>query len=147
MTVPLEEAAAKERQREHGGTAPGKHSAKVSQSDGRVTNKIGSFAGVSGRQVEKIAAVCEAEAKERMSEGGKGCESFATFKSYGQDRLLGPESFRTFGHPRQNWLFRRRIRTAGWEDSGMTVQAARRDGRCGGGEGGALRENRRVIEG
>ena len=44
-------AQAKERQREHGGTAPGKHSAKLSPSDGgRAVNKIGAFARVSGRK-------------------------------------------------------------------------------------------------
>jgi hypothetical protein len=47
-----------ERQREHGGTAPGKRSAKVSQSVAtRSVDKIGAFGGVSGRTVEKIAAV------------------------------------------------------------------------------------------
>jgi ParB-like chromosome segregation protein Spo0J/N6-adenosine-specific RNA methylase IME4 len=59
--APIERAAAKERQREHGGTAPGKHSAKVSPSDaGKTSDKIGAFAGVSGRTVEKIAAVITA---------------------------------------------------------------------------------------
>ena len=60
---PLEAAAAKERQREHGETAPGKHLRKVSSSDGRklqTRDKIGAFAGVSGRQVEKIAVVMRA---------------------------------------------------------------------------------------
>jgi N6-adenosine-specific RNA methylase IME4 len=56
---------AKERQREHGGTAPGKHSGKVSRSDdGRARDKIGAFAGISGRTVEKIAAVCAAAERE-----------------------------------------------------------------------------------
>jgi hypothetical protein len=32
-----------------------RHSAKVSQSDRRATDKIGAFAGVSGRTIEKIA--------------------------------------------------------------------------------------------
>src|SRR6266852_6648709 len=55
---PLEKAAAKERQRKHGGTAPGKHSGKVSTSDaGKTRDKVGAFAGVSGRQVKKIADV------------------------------------------------------------------------------------------
>lgn len=57
-------AAAKERQREHGGTAPGKHSPKISGSDDRhdreTAAKIGAFANLSGRSVEKIAAVCDA---------------------------------------------------------------------------------------
>ena len=58
-------AQAKERQREHGGTAPGKHSAKLSLSDGgRAVNKIGAFAGISGRTVEKIAAVVTAAERE-----------------------------------------------------------------------------------
>ena len=46
-------------QREHGGTAPGKHSAKVSRTV-RATDKIGEFAGVSGRTVEKIRDVVDA---------------------------------------------------------------------------------------
>jgi ParB-like chromosome segregation protein Spo0J len=54
--------------------------AKVSQGSGRVTDKIGSFAGVSGRTVEKIAAVvaaAEAEPEkfghlvEEMDKSGK----------------------------------------------------------------------------
>ena len=58
---PCERAAAKERQRQHGGTAPGrKHSAKVSPSVGRTVNRIGAFAGISGRSLEKIRAVVEA---------------------------------------------------------------------------------------
>jgi hypothetical protein len=59
---PYERAAAKERQRQHGGTAPGrsKHSAKVSPSVGRTVNRIGAFAGISGRSLEKIRAVVEA---------------------------------------------------------------------------------------
>jgi N6-adenosine-specific RNA methylase IME4 len=67
--APIEEAAAKERQRIHGGTAPGIHSAKVSQSDAptgpqRSVDKIGAVANVSGRQVEKIAKVVEAAERE-----------------------------------------------------------------------------------
>jgi hypothetical protein len=62
---PIERAAAKERQRAHGGTAPGKHSGKISTSDaGKTRDKIGAFAGISGRQVEKIAAVTEAAERE-----------------------------------------------------------------------------------
>jgi ParB family transcriptional regulator, chromosome partitioning protein len=58
---PYERAAAKERQRQHGGTAPGrKHSAKVSPSVGRSVGRIGAFAGISGRSLEKIRAVVEA---------------------------------------------------------------------------------------
>ena len=58
--APIEKAAAKQRMREHGGTAPGKqHSAKLSQSV-RATDRLGAFAGVSGRTVEKIAEVVEA---------------------------------------------------------------------------------------
>jgi N6-adenosine-specific RNA methylase IME4 len=59
---PYEKEAAKERQRKHAGTAPGrrKHSGKVSPSDGRTVNRIGAFAGVSGRSLEKIRAVVEA---------------------------------------------------------------------------------------
>src|SRR5262249_6196827 len=56
---------AKERQREHGGTAPGKHSAKISPSDsGRAVNKMGAFAGISGRTAEKIAAIVRAAERE-----------------------------------------------------------------------------------
>jgi N6-adenosine-specific RNA methylase IME4 len=59
---PLEKAAAKERQRHHGGTAPGrrKHSRKVSLSDGQTRDKIGAFAGISGRSLAKIQVIVEA---------------------------------------------------------------------------------------
>jgi hypothetical protein len=59
--LPLEKAAAKERQRRHGGTAPGrkKHLGQVSRSDGRVRDKIAGFAGISGRTLEKIQAIVE----------------------------------------------------------------------------------------
>jgi N6-adenosine-specific RNA methylase IME4 len=59
---PYEKAAAKERQRTHGGTAPGrgKHSGKVSQGNGRARDKIAAFAGMSGRTLAKIQAIVEA---------------------------------------------------------------------------------------
>jgi hypothetical protein len=59
---PHERAAAKERQRKHGGTAPGrrKHSGQVSPSDGRTRDRIGAFAGISGRSLAKIQAIVEA---------------------------------------------------------------------------------------
>jgi ParB-like chromosome segregation protein Spo0J len=58
---PEEKTAAKERQRQHGGTAPGKHSGKVSASDaGKTRDKIGKFAGISGKTIDKIAEVCDA---------------------------------------------------------------------------------------
>jgi N6-adenosine-specific RNA methylase IME4/ParB-like chromosome segregation protein Spo0J len=50
---PIEKAAAEQRMK--AGTP-----AKVSQGSGRATDKIGAFAGVSGRTVEKIAKVVEA---------------------------------------------------------------------------------------
>ena len=53
---PAEKAAAKENQRQGG---RGKKGAKVSQPF-RAADKIGAFAGVSGRTIEKIAAVVEA---------------------------------------------------------------------------------------
>ena len=97
--LPVEREAARERQREHGGTAPGKHSAKVSQSDGgRATDKIGAFAGVSGRTVEKIAAVCEAAEEhpdkyshlvEEMDRTGKVTGAYRKLKQAGdQERVL-----------------------------------------------------------
>ena len=56
-----EKEAAKERQRKHGGTAPGrrKHSGKLSRSE-RTRDRIGAFAGVSGRSLVKIQAIVEA---------------------------------------------------------------------------------------
>jgi N6-adenosine-specific RNA methylase IME4 len=59
---PLEQAAAKQRQRLHGETAPGrkKHSGQISQSVGRVRDKIGGLAGISGRSVEKIRTIVTA---------------------------------------------------------------------------------------
>ena len=60
-----EKRAAKERQRTHGGTAPGEHSERVSPSDsGRVTGKVARYAGVSGRTLEKAQVVVEASAAE-----------------------------------------------------------------------------------
>jgi hypothetical protein len=60
--LPLEKAAAKERQRRHGGTAPGrgKQSGQISRSDGRVRDRIAGFAGISGRSLEKIQTIVEA---------------------------------------------------------------------------------------
>lgn len=57
--TPLERVAAKERQREGGGDQVNDRVAKVSQ-PARTTDKIGAFAGVSGRTVEKIHKVHEA---------------------------------------------------------------------------------------
>jgi N6-adenosine-specific RNA methylase IME4 len=59
---PYERGAAKERQRKHGGTAPGrrKHSGQVSTSDSRTRDRIGAFAGISGRSLAKIQAIVEA---------------------------------------------------------------------------------------
>jgi MT-A70 len=59
---PYEKEAAKQRQRQHGGTAPGrrKHSGQVSPSDGRTRDRIGAFAGISGRSLAKIQAIVEA---------------------------------------------------------------------------------------
>jgi hypothetical protein len=59
---PYEKEAAKQRQRQHGGTAPGlrKHSGQVSTSDGRTRDRIGAFAGISGRSLAKIQAIVEA---------------------------------------------------------------------------------------
>jgi ParB family transcriptional regulator, chromosome partitioning protein len=58
---PYEKEAAKARQRRHGGTAPGrrKHSGQVSRSE-RTRDRIGAFAGVSGRSLVKIQAIVEA---------------------------------------------------------------------------------------
>jgi ParB/RepB/Spo0J family partition protein len=66
-----EKAAAKQRQREHGGTAPRRHCAKLSHSDKRkperALEKIAAYTGKSVRHVEKIAAVCDAaEADARL---------------------------------------------------------------------------------
>jgi N6-adenosine-specific RNA methylase IME4 len=65
--LPLEKVAAKERQRHHGGTAPGrkKQSGQISRSDdGRVRDKIAGFAGISGRTLAKIQAIVEAAERE-----------------------------------------------------------------------------------
>jgi hypothetical protein len=60
--LPTEKTAAKERQRRHGGTAPGrkKQSGQFSRIDGRVRDKIAGFAGISGRTLEKIQTIAEA---------------------------------------------------------------------------------------
>jgi N6-adenosine-specific RNA methylase IME4/ParB-like chromosome segregation protein Spo0J len=52
---PIEKAAAKERMSE-----AAKGSESFATLPGKATDKIGAFAGISGRTVEKIAAVCEA---------------------------------------------------------------------------------------
>lgn len=63
---PDEKKAAKERQRLHGNTAPGraKQSGKVATSEGRTRDKILAFAGMSGRTVEKIGVIMEAAERE-----------------------------------------------------------------------------------
>jgi hypothetical protein len=59
----LKGAKAKERQRDHGGTAPGKQSGKVSLSDdGRSCDKAARGTGRSGRTMEIAAAIETAEA-------------------------------------------------------------------------------------
>jgi ParB-like chromosome segregation protein Spo0J len=79
---PEEKAAAKERQRQHGGTAPGRHLRKLSSSvrADQTRDKIGKFAHISGRTVSKIAEVCDAaranperygDLVERMDRSGK----------------------------------------------------------------------------
>lgn len=67
-------AAAKERQRKHGGTAPGckKQSGKVSQSDGRVRDKIAGFAGISGTHPRKDQAIVEAAERQPRRFGRQG---------------------------------------------------------------------------
>jgi ParB-like chromosome segregation protein Spo0J len=96
---PEEKAAAKERQRRHSGTAPGKkHSGKISTSDaGKVRDKIGNFAGISGRTVEKIAAICDAaeadperyrDLVKRMDRYGKVEPAYRKFKHRQQQQHL-----------------------------------------------------------
>lgn len=61
---PIEEKAARDRQREHAGTAPGQ-SAKLSQSEpARAIDKIAARVGVSGRTIEKAEKVVAATARE-----------------------------------------------------------------------------------
>ena len=70
-----------ERQKEHGDTAPGKHSAKVSLSDsGRSVDKTGAAVGMSGRTYEKAREVVDAaeedpetfgDLQRQMDESGK----------------------------------------------------------------------------
>jgi N6-adenosine-specific RNA methylase IME4 len=59
---PLEKVAAKERQREHGKTAPGqKHSGQVAHSDkGRAADKAAKATGMARRTLEKAEAVVDA---------------------------------------------------------------------------------------
>jgi hypothetical protein len=62
-----ERKAARKRQSEAGGDKRGKDRlAKVSPSgrEGRASDKIGAFTGISGRQVEKIAAVADQRRRE-----------------------------------------------------------------------------------
>jgi ParB family chromosome partitioning protein len=58
---PLERAAAKERQREHGGTAPGKHSGEIPASDkGRALDKVAKIVGKDRKTIQKARAVRDA---------------------------------------------------------------------------------------
>jgi len=62
---PRLKAEAKERQREHGGTAPGKHSGEMPQSDvGRATDKLGAFVGKDRKTIERAEAVVRAAEQE-----------------------------------------------------------------------------------
>lgn len=69
----LEGPAAKERQKSHGGTAPGKAKntcGNISTSvNGPTRDKIGRAYGVSGRQAEKMMKVLEAAESEPDKQG------------------------------------------------------------------------------
>jgi N6-adenosine-specific RNA methylase IME4 len=73
---PIEEAAAKARQREHGKTAPGrKHSGQVAHSDkGRAADKAAKGTGMSRRTLEKAEAIVDA-AKANPKKYGKLLEA------------------------------------------------------------------------
>jgi hypothetical protein len=83
---PIERAKAKERQREHGKTAPGrKHSGQVAPSVGRATDKVAKATGLARRTLEKAKAVVEAaeveperfsDLKEQMDDSGKVDRAF-----------------------------------------------------------------------
>lgn len=56
---PVVEEEAKERQKEHGGTAPGKQSRKVSGSvTGETRDKVGAIVGMSGSTYRKLVRSC-----------------------------------------------------------------------------------------
>lgn len=62
---PQLKAEAKERQREHGGTAPGKHSGEIPQSVvGRAADKLSAFVGKDRKTIEKAEAVVAAAEQE-----------------------------------------------------------------------------------
>ena len=59
--TPKIKAEAKARQREHGGTAPGKHSGQIATSDkGRARDKAAAFTGIAARTLAKAIAVVQA---------------------------------------------------------------------------------------
>jgi hypothetical protein len=68
---PLERRKAKERQKEHGGTAPGKPKntgekfSPVNAADGKTRNKVAQALGMSGPTYEKAKAVVAAAKSER----------------------------------------------------------------------------------
>lgn len=84
--LPKEQEAARERQAMAGGSAPGKLPEAVEPA--RTRDKIGAFAGVSGRTVEKIAAVVEAAEQQPEKFGALVDEMDRTGKVNGAYRKL-----------------------------------------------------------
>jgi N6-adenosine-specific RNA methylase IME4 len=93
---PLEEKAAKERQKEHGKTAPGKkHSGQVAHSVGRAADKAAKATGKKRRTLEKAEAVIEAaeqapelfgDLAERLAEDGVKVEAIHREMKQRQER-------------------------------------------------------------
>ncbi len=64
---PIEQEAARERQAEHGGTASGRSAntgGKLPPVKAKTRDKVAAYAGMSGRTLEKAAAVVEAARRE-----------------------------------------------------------------------------------
>jgi hypothetical protein len=70
---PIERAEAKKRQREHGGTAPGrKHSGQIAHSEGRALDKVSKAVGKGQRTIEKAPAIRDAAKKNPKKFGAVG---------------------------------------------------------------------------
>lgn len=98
---PKLKAEAKERQREHGGTAPGKHSGEIPRSEGgRAADKIGAFVGRDRKTIEKMEAVVAAaeaepekyaELVEKMDKSGKVSGPFKRLQVMKQSEAIRRE--------------------------------------------------------
>jgi hypothetical protein len=107
--LPVEKVAARERMSDGGNGGKVSHASGDTEDKERARDKIGAFAGVSGRTVEKIAAVVEAAERERekfaplvaeMDRTGKVDGAFRKLKRAADEKRIlsvspGPGKYRT----------------------------------------------------